>query len=168
MRRSLAPALATCLLIAPLALVHSTAAGTVMRGVYVEEYDGTTAFDAGENMCVDYAGTEHEVRSGSYALMAPGVGPRSAELKVRGAVDGFIEIKPTNPADGPSYAGTYSERVVGWLTDPDTDTFRVAHLRLHGRLGGSDGTSVMFEGTFKVTLKPDGTAVVDRQSITCR
>ena len=109
-----------------------------------------------------------EVRSGSYALMAPGVGPRSAELKVRGAIDGFIEITPTNPADGPSYAGTYSERVVGWLTDPDTDTFRVAHLRLHGRLGGSDGTSVMFEGTFKLTLKPDGTAVVDRQSITCR
>lgn len=164
MRRTLA----ICLLIAPLALVHSTATGTVMRGVYVEEYDGTTAFGAGENMCVDYAGTEHEARSGSYALMAPGFGPRGAELKVRGAIDGFIQITPTKPTDGPSYAGTYSERVVGWLTDPDTDTFRVAHLRLHGRLTGSDGTSVVFEGTFKVTLKPDGTAVVDRQSSSCR
>ena len=110
----------------------------------------------------------HEVRSGSYALMAPGNGPRSAELKVRGAVDGFISIKPTKSSDGPSYAGTYSERVVGWLTDPDTDTFRVAHFRLHGRLAGSDGTSVVFEGTFKLTLKPDGTAVVDRQSSTCQ
>ena len=91
-------ALATlCLLIAPLAMVHSTAAGSVMGGVYVEEYDGTTALRAGENMCADYAGTEHEVRSGSYALMAPGIGPRGAELKVRGAIDGFIQITPTKP-----------------------------------------------------------------------
>ena len=168
MRRALAPALATCLLIAPLAMVHSTAAGSVMRGVYVEEYDGTRPFGVGENTCVDYAGTEHEIRSGSYALMALGTGPRSAELKVRGAIDGYIEIKPTKPTDGPSYAGTYSERVVGWLTDPDNDTFRVAHFRLHGRLAGSDGSSVVFESTFKVTMKPDGTAVVDRQSSTCR
>ena len=168
MRSVLARALATCLLFAPLALVHSTAAGSVMRGVYVEEFDGTTAFGVGENMCVDYAGTEHEVRSGSYALMAPGIGPRSAELKVRGAIDGHIEITPTKPADGPSYAGTYSERVVGWLTDPDNDTFRVAHFRLHGRLAGTDGSSVVFESTLKVTMKPDGTAVVERQSSTCR
>jgi hypothetical protein len=167
MRRALASTLATCLLVAPLATAHPAAAGSVMRGVYVEEFDGTTAFGVGENMCVDYAGTEHEVRSGSYALMAPGIGPRSAELKVRGAIDGFLEITPTNPVDGPSYAGTYSERVVGWLTDPDTDTFRVAHLRLHGRLTGSDGSSVVFEVTFKLTLKPDGTTVVDRQSSTC-
>jgi hypothetical protein len=167
MRRALASTLATGLLIAPLATAHPAAAGSVMRGVYVEEFDATTAFGVGENACVDYAGTEHEVRSGSYALMAPGMGPRSAELKVRGAIDGFIEITPTNPADGPSYAGTYSERVVGWLTDPDTDTFRVAHFRLHGRLAGSDGTSAVFESTFKVTMKPDGTAVVDRLSSTC-
>jgi hypothetical protein len=100
--------------------------------------------------------------------MAPGTGPRSAELTVRGAIDGFIEITPTNPADGPSYAGIYSERVVGWLTDPDTDTFRVAHFRLHGRLAGSDGTSVVLESTLKVTMKPDGTTVVDRQSSTCQ
>ena len=138
-----------------------------MRGVYVEEFDGTKPFGVGENMCVDYAGTEHEVRSGSYALMAPGNGPRSTELKVRGAVDGFIEIKPTKSSDGPSYAGTYSERVVGWLTDPDTDTFRVVSFRLQGRLAGSDGTSVVFESTFKVTMKPDGTAVVERQSESC-
>ena len=168
MRRALAPALATCLLIAPQAMVHSTAAGSVTRGVYVEEFDGTTPFGEGENECVDYAGTQHEVRSGSYHLMAPGTGRRSAELKVRGAIDGYLEITPTEPTDGPSYAGTYSERVVGWLTDPDTDTFRVAHFRLHGRLAGSDGSSVVFESTLKVTMKPDGTAVVDRQSSTCR
>ena len=58
MRRALAPALATCLLIAPLAMVHSAAAGSVMRGVYVEEFDGNEAFGVGENMCVDYAGTD--------------------------------------------------------------------------------------------------------------
>ncbi len=168
MRSVLARALASCLLIAPPALVHSTAAGSVMRGVYVEEFEGTTGFGVGENKCVEYAGTEHEIRSGSFSLMALGTGPRSAELKVRGAIDGFIEIKPTKPTDGPSYAGTYSERVVGWLTDPDNDTFRVAHFRLHGRLAGSDGSSVVFESTLKVTMKPDGTAVVDRQSSTCR
>ena len=96
--------------------------------------------------------------------MAPGNGPRSTELKVRGAIDGFIEIKPTKSSDGPSYAGTYSERVVGWLTDPDTDRFRVVNFRLQGRLAGSDGTSVVFKITIKVTMKPDGTAVVERQS----
>lgn len=168
MRRALAPTLATCLLIAPLALVHSPAAGSVMRGVYIEEFDGTRSFGVGENMCVDYEGTEHEVRSGSYALMAPGNGPRNTELKVRGAVDGFIEIKPTKSSDGPSYAGTYQERVVGWLTDPANDTFRVVNFRLQGRLAGSDGTSVVLKSTFKVTMKPDGTAVVERQSSTCQ
>jgi hypothetical protein len=149
-------------------MVASTATGSVMRGVYIEEFDGTRSFGVGENMCVDYAGTEHEVRSGSYALMAPGNGPRSTELKVRGAVVGFIEIKPTDSSDGPSYAGTYSERVVGWLTDPDTDTFRLVNFRLQGRLAGSDGTSVVFKITSKVTMKPDGTAVVERQSTTCQ
>ena len=168
MRRALAPALATCLLIAPLTMVSSTATGSVMRDVYVEKFEGTKPFLPGENMCVDYAGTEHEVRSGSYALMAPGNGPRSTELKVRGAVDGFIEIKPTDSSDGPSYAGTYSERVVGWLTDLEPDTFRVGNFRLQGRLAGSDGTSVVFKITFKVTMKPDGTAVVERQSTTCQ
>ena len=58
MRRALAPALATCLLIAPLTMVSSTATGSVMRGVYVEEFDGNQAVGVGENMCVDYAGTE--------------------------------------------------------------------------------------------------------------
>jgi hypothetical protein len=168
MRRVVAPALAGCLLMAPLALVHSAAAGSVKRGVYVEEFDATTPFAAGENPCVGYAGALHETRSGSYALMAPEKGPRNAELKVRGAVDGFMEITPTNPLDGPSYVGRYSERVVGWLTDPDTDTLRVGHFRLRGRLAGSDATSVVISSTFKVTLKPDGTAVVERQSTTCQ
>jgi hypothetical protein len=136
--------------------------------VYVEEFDGTSAFGAAEDPCVDYAGTMHETRSGSYALMASGTGPRSAEVKVRGAVDGFLEIAPDDPSEGPSYAGAYSERVVGWLTDPDTDAFRVVHLRLHGRPAGSDGTSVVLESTLKLTIRPDGNTVVERQSVTCR
>ena len=106
MRRTLAPTLATCLLIAPMSMVHSGAAGSVMRGVFVEEFDGNETFGVGENTCVGYAGTLHETRSGSYALVAPGNGPRGTELKVRGAVEGFISIKPTKPADGPSYEGT--------------------------------------------------------------
>ncbi len=168
MRRVVTQALVGCLLMAPLTLVHSAAAGSVTRGVYIEEFDAATQFAAGENPCVGYAGALHETRSGSYALMAPGKGPRSAELKVRGAVDGFMEITPTNPFDGPRYVGRYSERVVGWLTELEPDTFRVGNFRLQGRLAGSDGTSVVFKITFKVTMKPDGTAVVERQSTSCQ
>lgn len=164
MRRALAGAL----LIASLTMAPAAASASVTRGEFLEEFDGTSSFGAAENPCVDYAGTMHETRSGSYALMAPGTGPRSAELKVRGAVDGFLEIAPDDPSDGPSYAGTYSERVVGWLTDPDTDAFRVVHFRLQGRLAGSDGTSVVLLSTLKLTLRPDGTTVVDRQSVTCQ
>jgi hypothetical protein len=168
MRRYLVIALAACTLIATSATTQSAAAAPVTRGVYLEEFDGTTSFNEGANPCVEYAGTMHEVRSGAFLLMAPGTGPRSAEVKVRGAIDGLIELKPTTPSDGPSYSGTYSERVVGWLTDPETDTFRVAHLRLHGRLAGSDGSTRVLLMTFKLTVKADGTAVVDSQSMSCQ
>ena len=168
MRRAAATAVATSVLFGSLATVSAAQAGPVTRGVYVEEFDGTEQFAPGENQCVAYAGTLHEVRSGQFILTTLGNGPRSAELKVRGAIDGSIEITPTYPADGPSYTGTYSERVVGWLTDPDNDTFRVGHYRLRGRLAGSDGSSRVLDSTFKVTMKPDGTAVVNRQSSTCK
>ena len=167
MRRAVVAALATYLLVTPLATAHPAAAGSMMRGMYIEEFDGTTPFGAGENMRVDYAGTQHEVRAGSYALMAPGTGPRSAGAQgPRG--NRRLHRDHAHEARGRTQLrGQLLGAGRGWLTDPDTDTFRVAHLRLHGRLAGSAGTSVVFEGTFKLTLKPDGTAVVDRQSSTC-
>jgi hypothetical protein len=168
MHRATAAALATGLLLTSFATTQAASAAPVTRGVYVEEYDGTESFEAGGNQCVGYAGTEHEVRSGQYALMAPGTGPRNAEVKVRGAIDGFVEIAPTDPRDGPSYSGAYSERVIGWLMDPDNDAFRVGHLRLRGRLSGSDGSTVVVLLTYKVTLRTDGTVAVQRESFTCR
>ena len=134
---------------------------------YLESYDGTVSFEAGGNSCVAYAGKEHEVREGSYRLMATGSGARSAELKVVGTVHGSYEITPTVEGAGPSYKGSYREHAVGWLTDPENDQFRVVQFHLIGRLTGSDGSSLQLRSTLKVTVRPDGTTVVYRQAESC-
>ena len=124
MRRAAATAVSTSVLFGSLATVSAAQAGPVTRGVYVEEFDGTEQFAPGENQCVAYAGTLHEVRSGQFILTTLGNGPRSAELKVRGAVDGSIEITPTYPADGPSYQARTPS--VWWGGSPTRTTTRSA------------------------------------------
>jgi hypothetical protein len=144
-------------------------AAPVQRDVYVESFDGTAHFGAGEDPsgCVPYAGTFHEERSGGYDLLSPGTGQRSDEVKVRGAIDGSVAFTPDRSADGPSYAGSYTERVTGWLVDPDADEFRVASLRLDGRLEGSDGSRLRLLLVMKLTVRPDGSVAAQRESLTC-
>lgn len=148
------------------------AAAPAEHEVYVEDYSDTIPFAADEGLgtCVGYAGTESVTRTGSYRLVTPGTGPRSAEAKVVGRISGHGTITPADPADGPTYDGAFAEQVSGWFTGVDAegnDTFRVVHYRLHGRLAGSDGSTLVFESEQKLTLRPDGTAVVERGSQTC-
>jgi hypothetical protein len=134
---------------------------------FTEDFDGTSTFAAGEDHCVSYAGTLHEVRDGEYRLVAVDAGPRSTEFKVVGTVQGTVELTPTVAADGPSYSGSYREHIAGWLSDPDNDQFRVAQFHLIGRLTGSDGSTLELRNTIKVTVRPDGTTVVDREEQFC-
>lgn len=145
----------------------NASAAPAQHFAFPEAYEGTLPFAAGENRCVAYAGTMHEVREGSYRLLATGTGTRSTELKVVGTVQGSIEIAPADAAAGPSYTGSYREHVAGWLTDPDSDAFRVVQFHLIGRLDGSDGSSLQLRSTLKVTVRPDGTTAVSRQEDSC-
>lgn len=143
-------------------------AAPAWHGSYLEGADEVSTFAAGEFGCgVPYAGSMHEVRHGSYDLLVPGTGPRSSELKVLGSVDGYLEITPEHPGDGPSYTGSYREHVAGWFASLDPDVFRVGHFRLLGTLEGSDGSTKRWVMSLKVTLRADGTTVVDRLIESC-
>jgi hypothetical protein len=152
------------------AAVAPVSAAPAQHGAFQEDFTGTSSFaaDSDTGRCVGYAGTATETRTGSYKALMPGTGRRSEELKVVGRVAGHYLVTPDHPSDGPSYEGDYDEHVAGWVTDVDPeDTFRVVNYRLHGRLAGSDGSTLLIESRQKVTLRADGTAVVERQSSTC-
>jgi len=85
-------------------------AAPVDRERYEEDFVGSETFSAEDAPagCVDYAGTFTEVRSGHFDLMAPGTGVRSDEVKVHGAIRGWVSFVPDDPADAVTYEGTYT------------------------------------------------------------
>lgn len=135
-----------------------------------EDYDAAEHFDAGEQLCVDWAGTFHEVRHGGYDLVVPPGGQVPGEAHINGAVDGYVELVPDDPGL-PSYAGTYREKVDGVLVGTDaggSDILRVAHYGLTSILRGTDGSALRLSLSGKVTLDAKGRAVVSRDTYSCR
>jgi hypothetical protein len=164
------PAALAVIALSTSAALAPVSAAPAEHGTFQEDFTGTSPFaaDSDTGRCVGYAGTTTETRTGSYKALTPGTGRRSEELKVVGRVAGHYLVTPDHPSDGPSYEGDYDEHVAGWVTEVDPeDTFRVVNYRLHGRLAGSDGSTLLIESKQKVTLRADGTAVVERQSSTC-
>ncbi len=134
-----------------------------------EVFDGAEHFAAGEQACVSWAGTFHEVRNGAYDIVVPPGGRVSGEAHVNGAVDGFVELVPDDPAL-PTYTGHYREKVNGVLVGTDTDgndVLRVAHYALSSTLSGSDGSSLRLRLSGHIAVDARGRVVVARDELSC-
>jgi hypothetical protein len=165
----LATAVLAAALVAPaLAIGVLPAAGApAQHDVFVEEYDAYEPFTAGENPCVDWAGTFHEVRSGQGKLLSPGGARHPDEVHVNGVVDGFVELIPDD-ATFPSYSGTYREKLNGLVTISDeTEDLRIAHYRLSSVLTGTDGSRLTMVLWGKITVNGRGDVVISRDEFTC-
>jgi hypothetical protein len=165
----LAAAVLAAALVAPtLAIGVLPAAGApAQHDVYVEEYDAYEPFDAGENPCVDWAGTFHEVRAGQAKLVSSvGDGP-SDEGHVNGVVDGFVELIPDD-ATLPSYSGTYREKLNVLVTiSGQADDLLIAQYRLRSVLTGTDGSRLTMSLSGKITVNGRGDVVISRDEFTC-
>lgn len=143
----------------------ATAAGAV-RFFVPEEFDGTQHMNADDNLCGPWAGTLHEIRHGGYDVLLPPGGQTAGEAHINGAVDGWVQLTPDDPAL-PTYTGRYREKVAGVLTDPENDQFRTSHFSLRDRLTGSDGSTLTLVIAGKVTVNANGDVVVERSTESC-
>lgn len=147
----------------------SAAAAPAVHDTYVEEWDATEHFAAGDGEpCVPWAGSFREVRSGEITLVTVSSGPRAGEVHVNGVIDGYAEFVPD---DGslPTYAGFYREKLAGVLVGlgSDEEPERVMQFRLRGVLDGTDGSTLTLVMSGKVTVTAKGEVVVDRFRFTC-
>ena len=110
----------TCTVLATTALLTSLATSTATAApaehfTFDESYDGRTRIAAEENSCGPWAATLHEVRSGSYRIVAAPGGQVPGEVHVNGAVDGLVELVPDDPSL-PTYTGSYREKANAVIT----------------------------------------------------
>jgi hypothetical protein len=167
MRRTSIAVAGLVLVLAPGAAPAAQAAGA--EHVFeAESYDEVEHFDVGEGLCVDWAGSFHEVRHGAYRLLTAPGGQIAGEIHVNGVVAGLVELVPDNQ-DLPTYTGSYREKVNGVITDPDPsgDELRIGQYRLESTLRGSDGSSLRLTLSGKLTVNGQGRVVVSREHFAC-
>ena len=70
MKRQVSTMIGAAALLLGAAAAPATSSGAE-HAFFPEDYDAYEHFDAGEGICVDWAGTFHEVRQGGYRLVAP-------------------------------------------------------------------------------------------------
>jgi hypothetical protein len=158
------------LLAALLSAVPAAQAAGAQHLSLPEEWDSVEHFDAGGGLCVDWPGSFHEVRHGTYDLTLPPGGQVVGEIHLNGAVDGYVELVPDDPAL-PTYTGSYREKITGVFVGVDEDgqdLLRVGHYALAVKLSGSDGSTVWLRLSGHVTLDASGRAVVARDNYSCR
>jgi hypothetical protein len=163
-------AAAAALAVATLTVASPALAAGAQRVSLPEEWDAVEHFDAGEGPCVDWPGSFHEVRHGTYDLTLPPGGQVFGEVHLNGAVDGYVELVPDDPAL-PTYTGTYREKVTGVFVGVDEggeDLLRVGHYALAVKLSGSDGSTLWLRLSGHITLDASGRAVVARDNYSCR
>ena len=167
--RALRSIVAVGVVVAAGLLAAPAEAGGAQHVTVPEVFDGSEHFAAGEQLCVPWAGTFHEVRHGAYDIVLPPGGRETGEAHVNGAVDGSVELVPDDPAY-PTYTGTYREKVTGVLVGTDSDgndVLRVGHYALVTRLVGSDGSSLRLSLGGHVTIDGGGRVVVSRDRASC-
>ena len=153
----------------PVTIAVPATAAPAAHDVYVESYDATESFGAGDaEPCVPWAGTFREVRTGEVKLVTISTGPHTGEVHLTGVIDGFIEYSPGDVAM-PTYSGPYREKLDGYLHELsiDSDSERISQFHLRGVLSGTDGTSLTIVMTGKLTINANGTLTVDRSDFTC-
>jgi len=133
-----------------------------------ETHDDYEHFDAGGGFCVTWAGTFHEVRHGGYHLVSAPGGQRPGEVHINGVINGAIELIPDD-ASLPTYVGAYREKVNGIATEftDEGDIVRIGQYRLRSTLHGTDGSSLKFSLSGKVTFNANGVVTVERGTFTC-
>ena len=169
MRKSSIAAAAMLVLGPATAVAPAAQAAGAQHVTMAEEFDGSEHFAAGEQSCVAWAGTFHEVRHGGYDIVVAPGGRVPGESHVNGAVDGYVELVPDDPAN-PTYAGTYREKVNGIFLGTDDegdDVLRIGQFRLVTLLHGSDGSTLRLSTSGKVTMDATGRIVVDRYTLGC-
>lgn len=165
--RSIGPALTAAAL--AFGTIGAAGASPAQHEVFEESYAGSEQLSAADNPCGAWAGTFHEVRSGSYRILTAPGGQVEGEFHVNGAVDGQVELHPDDPAL-PAYAGSYREKVNAIVTgfdEEEGDLTRVAQFRLRIPLVGSDGSSLVLSLAGKLTRNAAGEVVVSRETMTC-
>jgi len=143
----------------------------VIKGVYIEDFQGTTPLDdLAFSDCLGYEGQMYEDRDGIYNLTIHTTGSMAGVTHVEGDVTANFVISPVEGA-GVVYRGTYREHATGnFLIINDEDVpHPAASFYLHGTGIGSDGSQIRLTSRGHFVLdKRTGQVRRNTNIITCR
>ena len=135
------------IVLAVLILLMTTASSVLARG-NVEHYpiafseESTMAVEPDVAACVGYAGTIYEQRSYDLRVTEFVDGPNQGMVHLTGVIMGEFIITPLEGEQGPSYTGSYREKVT--LTGTSLDAPQVSSFTLPATATGSDGSALKF------------------------
>jgi hypothetical protein len=130
----------------------------VIKDVFIEDFQGTTALDdPAFTDCLGYQGQIYEDRDGVYNLTIHTTGSMAGVTHVEGDVTASFVISPLQ-GTGVVYTGTYREHVAGkFVTVEGEDVpYPAASFYLHGTGTGSDGS--------RIRLTLHGHSVIDKRT----
>ena len=157
------------ILFAAFGLLMSTAAGAVATDNVVRypiafSEESTMPLDDAA-ACVGYAGTIYEKRSYDVVVTEFVDGPNQGMVHLTGVIMGEFTIVPEAGAAGPTYTGTYREKVV--LTGTSLDSPEVSSFILPATATGSDGSTLKFLLHGHGVVGPDGAIKLEKFLFTC-
>jgi hypothetical protein len=118
----------------------------VIKDVFVEDFQGTTALDDPAFAdCLGYQGQVYEDRHGVYNLTIHTTGSMAGVTHVEGDVSASFVISPIQ-GTGVVYSGTYREHSAGnfLVVNGEDIPHPAASFYLHGTGTGSDGSQIRF------------------------
>jgi hypothetical protein len=118
----------------------------VVKDVFVEDFQGTTALDDPTfTDCLGYEGQIFEDRHGVYNLTIHTTGSMAGVTHVEGDVTANFVISPIQ-GTGVVYTGTYREHATGnfLIVNGEDVPHPAASFYLHGTGTGSDGSQIRF------------------------
>ncbi len=135
------------ILFAVLGLLASTASGVLAAGNVVHypiafSEESTMDIDPDVAACAGYAGTIYERRSYDLRVTEFVDGPKQWVVHLTGVIMGEFTIVPAAGEPGPTYTGSYREKVT--LTGTSLDSPEVFSFTLPATATGSDGSTLQF------------------------
>ena len=130
----------------------------VIKDVFIEDFQGTTALDDPVfTDCLGYEGQVYEDRHGVYNLTIHTTGSMAGVTHVEGDVTASFVISPIQ-GTGVLYSGTYREHSAGnfLVVNGEDIPHPAASFYLHGTGAGSDGSLI------RLTIR--GHFVVDKRT----
>jgi hypothetical protein len=156
------------LAVAMLALLPAgpaTAASVTHIPVHIEEVS-TDHFGSSEGPCVDYAGTLTENRVADAVIVVHDRGALTDQFHLTFIVTATFFLDPDDPADGPAYSGTYTERGTGFL-NASTEEELTSTFQLVASATGSDGSPLRFLLRGHITVTPGGDLHATTDQLIC-